>query len=606
MKNWLRSMREKLDFQIPEKWLWSTFGDICSHPQYGYTTKAATSGTIKLLRTTDITSGKIDWLSVPYCSENPEEIDKFLLEDGDIIISRAGSIGVSYLLKNTPEYAVFASYLIRFKPFINKQFFKLFLESPFYWQKISESKLGIAVLNVNANKLKEIPIPVPPLNEQVRIVAKVYELFSELDNGIQNLKMAREQIKVYRQAILTDAFEGNLTAKWRKTHANQLGNAPKLIRRITQEREQLFYQKLDEWEKAVAVWEVNGKQSAKPRKPQKPTKLLPLTEQKLAELPQIPDGWCWVRPEEVCSPEKYSIGIGPFGSNLKVSDYRQSGIPLIFVKNITNNDFDLDLKYISEHKFHELQAHTIQPFDIVITKMGNPPGDVAIYPNGFPVAVLTADCLKFRVWNDFVNRNYFKYCIESNLIKKQIGLITKGVAQKKISTERFKTLCFPLPSREEQDRIVLEIEKIISTVDILQFEITNNLQKSEAFRYSILKKAFSGQLVSQDPNDEPASILLERIRVERETTPKQTRKRLTNKIKQEKSTMPNLINVLKSAEDWLSAKDVFRQCGIRDGTETKDIEKLYLELRDLVKEESIKIERRGDEDWLCICSIKEE
>ena len=124
-------MRENLDFEIPKKWLWCTFGDVCSQPQYGYTTKAAMSGTIKLLRTTDITSGKIDWLSVPYCSDNPEEIDKFLLEDGDIVISRAGSIGVSYLLQNTPEYAVFASYLIRFKPLINKQFFKLFLESPF-------------------------------------------------------------------------------------------------------------------------------------------------------------------------------------------------------------------------------------------------------------------------------------------------------------------------------------------------------------------------------------------------------------------------------------------------------------------------------------------
>jgi len=135
---------------LPKNWILTKIEDICTNPQYGYTTKASQSGNLRLLRTTDITSGRINWNKVPYCTKNPDDTGKYLLKDEDIVISRAGSVGVSYLIKD-PEKAIFASYLIRFKPLINKRYFKFFLDSPFYWNSISEKKLGIAVPNVNAN-----------------------------------------------------------------------------------------------------------------------------------------------------------------------------------------------------------------------------------------------------------------------------------------------------------------------------------------------------------------------------------------------------------------------------------------------------------------------
>jgi type I restriction enzyme S subunit len=202
-------MDERFNY-LPKNWILTKIEDICTNPQYGYTTKASKNGNLKLLRTTDITSGKIKWETVPYCSKNPDDINKYILEEGDILISRAGSVGVSYLLKNT-DRAVFASYLIRFKPLINTMYFKYFLDSPFYWNSISEKKLGIAVPNVNATKLKSIEIPLPPLNEQDRIVEKIEELFSGLDKATEELQKVREQLKVYRQSVLKAAFEGNLT-----------------------------------------------------------------------------------------------------------------------------------------------------------------------------------------------------------------------------------------------------------------------------------------------------------------------------------------------------------------------------------------------------------
>jgi type I restriction enzyme S subunit len=194
---------------LPRNWVLTKIEDVCINPQYGYTTKASKYGDLKLLRTTDITSGKIDWEKVPYCTKNPDDIEKYLLNDGDIVISRAGSVGFSYLIQ-TPEKAIFASYLIRFKPLIKKRYFKYFLNSPFYWNSISEKKLGIAVPNVNANKLKSIIIPLPPFNEQNRIVEKIEELFSDLDKATKELKKTQEQLKIYRQAVLEVAFGSTL------------------------------------------------------------------------------------------------------------------------------------------------------------------------------------------------------------------------------------------------------------------------------------------------------------------------------------------------------------------------------------------------------------
>jgi type I restriction enzyme S subunit len=133
------------------KWRWSTLGEVCSKPQYGWTTSGATSGKLKLLRTTDITSGEINWASVPFCREEPPDYGKYRLNENDIVVSRAGSVGVSQLLCN-PEKAVFASYLIRFRPgdAVIPEFVAYFLQSPQYWSQIRSNTAGIAIPNVNA------------------------------------------------------------------------------------------------------------------------------------------------------------------------------------------------------------------------------------------------------------------------------------------------------------------------------------------------------------------------------------------------------------------------------------------------------------------------
>lgn len=189
---------------------WKTLIDVCEKPQYGWTTKANhNKGTVKLLRTSDITSGKINYHNVPFCSDIPDDVEKYKVNTGDIYISRAGSVGESVLIENSPPLSVFASYLIRFKPnkkIVNEKYLYYFLKSPSYWNAINENKSGIAMPNVNANKLSKIKIPLPSFSEQKRIAKKIEKMFTRLDKIYQNVENAEKYVKMLKKEILNKYF----------------------------------------------------------------------------------------------------------------------------------------------------------------------------------------------------------------------------------------------------------------------------------------------------------------------------------------------------------------------------------------------------------------
>lgn len=390
---------------------------------------------------------------------------------------------------------------------------------------LSNEGTGSTFKAISGDFLKSIRIGVPPLPEQHRIVAKIEELFSEIDNGIDNLKTAQTKLKAARQSLLKAAFEGKLTEQWREENADKLESPQALLERIQAEREVRHQQQLADWQRQIKDWDAAGKEGKKPRKPKALKTLSPLTEEELAGLPELSKGWGWCTPELMVTDSPYALGIGPFGSNLKVSDYKEKGIPLVFVKNITRRNFSLDEKYITAEKADELYAHQAEPGDILITKMGNPPGDATIYPETACKAVITADCLKLRINEKFFDKSFVCSFITSVFAKRQLGLITRGVAQKKISVARFKEIKFPLLSVEEQQEIAQTLESHLSQIDQLEQNLAATLKQAESLKQSILKRAFAGKLVPQDPDDEPSSELLARIRTEREMRPKAERSR---------------------------------------------------------------------------------
>ena len=219
-------------------------------------------------------------------------------------------------------------------------------------------------------------------------------------------------------------------------------------------------------------------------------------------LPPLPDDWTWTSPEQVESPEPYSLSIGPFGSNLKVEDYLDEGIPLVFVRNIRRGVYDgSGTRYVSPQKAAELAAHSVSGGDILITKMGAPPGDADLYPVSQPDAIITADCVKWRVSALLPSRLYFVHATNSPLMAEQIQRITSGVAQQKISLTRFRTLAYPLPPEAEQAAIVDEVERRLSVADAVAADVDAQLVRSKRLRRSILQRAFEGRLV---PHQAPA------------------------------------------------------------------------------------------------------
>ncbi|MDB9336968.1 restriction endonuclease subunit S, partial [Nodularia spumigena] len=213
-------------YELSKGWVWVTVGEISNTIHYGYSASASQEVTgVKLLRITDIQNNSVNWDAVPYCTIDEIKKSQYLLKEGDLVFARTGAtVGKSYLIRSYIPQAVFASYLIRIILFndISKKFIYNFFQSNNYWLQINEGKLGIGQPNVNAQVLSKITLPLPPLGEQYRIVAKIEELFTQLDAGVELLKKVKAKLKRYRQAVLKAAVEGNLTKEWRTAHQGEL------------------------------------------------------------------------------------------------------------------------------------------------------------------------------------------------------------------------------------------------------------------------------------------------------------------------------------------------------------------------------------------------
>lgn len=198
-------------------------GEIAGKPQYGWTTKARADGTVKLLRTTDITSGSVDWSTVPGCDQPPPSIGKYELRPGDIVVSRAGSVGFSHLIDDgCPPHTVFASYLMRIKPDRTKvlpEYLADFLTSPQYWQMVSDASVGVGLANVNGTKLAAMKLPLPDLTRQEEIVQLLGSLKIRSAEVRSHLAKARHSVKQFHRAVLAAGCAGRLTEGWRA--ANQ-------------------------------------------------------------------------------------------------------------------------------------------------------------------------------------------------------------------------------------------------------------------------------------------------------------------------------------------------------------------------------------------------
>ncbi len=353
-----------------------------------------------------------------------------------------------------------------------------------YWllsvkRKLNEKATGTTFKEISKSKLGLFEFPLPPLPEQHRIVAKIEELFSDLDAGVAALKKVKAELKRYRQAVLKAAVEGKLTEEWRRrrgdggtrrkgdgeTRSGKDESVQELLQRIRTERAK------------------NGKAR----------KLPPIDT---AGLPKLPEGWEWTRVGDVAE-----LCLGKMLDKVKNKGEYQP-----YLRNINVRWGAFDMSDLNQMRFEkdEDQRYGLLPGDLVVCE-GGEPGRAAVWTGAPGVKIQKAlhrvRFIKDKVMAEFL-LCYLQYAAQYGILKKYFT----GTTIKHLTGVRLAEFVFPLPPPAEQQQIVSEVENTVEA----------GLKQAERLRQSILKRAFEGKLVPQDPSDEPAEKLLERIRIQRQ------------------------------------------------------------------------------------------
>ncbi len=386
-------------------------------------------------------SGIIDVSSTRKFSEVKKGYTPF--REGDVLFAKItpcmenGKMAVVPEVINGIGFGSTEFHVLRSLPGVDAKFVYYCVSSQSFRREAEHNMSGaVGQRRVTTPYLSECEIPLPPSNEQHRIVAKIEELFSELDKGIEALKTAREQLKVYRQALLKHAFEGKLTAAGERQ------------------------------------------------------------EKTLGQL----------------------LGFLTSGSRGWAAYYAAKGDLFVRAQNIKHDCLELDdVAFVSLPNKTEGLRTRIQRGDLLVTITGANVTKAALVKHELGVAYVSQHVALCRpteeVWPEFL----YWFIVAEAAGRKQLTEMAYGAGKPGLNLENIRSVRVPLPSLKDQQEIVELIESRLSEADQLDQTLATSLQQSEALRQSILKRAFSGQLVAQDPHDESAAVLLARILVERAT-----------------------------------------------------------------------------------------
>ena len=439
--------------------------------------------------------------------------------EGDVIFAKItpcmenGKMAVVPPLKNDLGFGSTEFHVLRPYYEISAQYIYFFVSSESFRRDAEHNMTGaVGQRRVPTSYLADQSVPVPPAREQRRIVAKIEELFSELDKGVESLKTARAQLNVYRQSVLKHAFEGKITAQWREENKDKLETSEQLLARIKQEQEARYEQQLQEWKIAVKQWEESGKSGKKPAKPKPVNDPSPISQEDRERLLDLPDRWAWVRLGQLFS-------VSPQNGVYKPASEYGSGTQIIRIDDfydgrLTRRTGFRKLRLSNE----EIEKYKVQNLDLIINRVNSIEylGKCALVEDLTENTVFESNIMRCCVIEDVISKVYVAAYLASREGRNRLCENAKhAVNQASINQTDVGNTLVPITFMEEQILIVQKIEQKLSQTDALISQIEDHLKKVEALRQSILKKAFSGQLVPQDPDDEPASILLERIKAEK-------------------------------------------------------------------------------------------
>ena len=346
---------------------------------------------------------------------------------------------------------------------------------------------GTTFKEISGTKLGELPFPLPPLDIQYQIVKKIEQLLSELDNGIENLKKAKQQLETYKQAVLKAAFEGKLTKEWREQQ-DDLPSAEELKKQIQQERKRYYEKQLEDWKREVKKWEEDRKKGKKPRKPKK-FKEIPPIKKELDELHSLPFNWQWIRLNGITPKVEY-------GTSKK--SHESGDVPVLRMGNMQDGQILWnDLVYTSDKE--KIEKYELKKGDVLFNRTNSPElvGKTSIY-QGEQKAIFAGYLIRINQFRSIVDSRYLNYYMNSITAKNYGNEVkTDAVNQSNINGTKLSSYPFPFTSFKEQNIISDEIDDKFSIVNSVIQTINDELLKANALRQSILKKAFEGKLINE-------------------------------------------------------------------------------------------------------------
>lgn len=453
----VKCIDEEIPFDVPNGWEWERWGNISQSIQYGYNAPALEHGAIKMVRISDIQENCVLWDNVPYCQIEENDIDTYLLKVNDILFARTGgTVGKSFLVEEVPEKAIYAGYLIRtrYSSLLNPRYMKSFMESQLYWEQLKNGTIATAQPNCNGKTLAKMLLPIPPTKEQDRIVEKLTQLSSFLDNyGLcqDRLNLLNKEIKEqFKKSILQEAIQGKLVPQ-----LTEEGTAQDLLEQIKIEKLNLV--KVGKLKKSALATSVIFRGDDNKYWEKSEDGAVCIDE----EIPfEIPSNWAWVRLDDICS----FIHRGKSPQYSPIKKY-----PVVAQKCNQWAGFSIEkAKFIEPKSITSYNdEYFLQDRDLMWNSTGlGTLGRMALYYtilNPYELAVADSHVTVIRPYKTHIVSEYLYYYFASNTVQSVIEDKSDGsTKQKELATKTVKSYLVPLPPFVEQLRIVQKIKSVTS------------------------------------------------------------------------------------------------------------------------------------------------